>query len=143
MRFSEGKGHKVVSTGNAETIGKVAGFVVDPQTSSLAALTLTKTGEMPTSLPWSAVTGFGPDAVTVAGVGALQVADERVTFLGEKHRAILKKQVITQAGRLIGVVKDVDFNPGTGEIVALLLDTGEIDGTRLVGVGSYAVIVSS
>ncbi|AZI57593.1 hypothetical protein EH165_04920 [Nakamurella antarctica] len=143
MRFSEGKGHKVVSTGNAETVGKVAAFVVDPQTATVAALTLAKTGELGTSLAWPNITGFGPDAVTVAGASALQIADERIAYLADKSRELVKKQVLTQAGRRLGVVQDVDFHPGTGQIATLLLDTGEIEGNRLAGIGSYAVIVRS
>ena len=66
MRFSEAKGHKVVSTDSAETVGKVAGFVVDPRSASVVALSLKKTGDHGTTLPWTGITAFGPDAVTAA-----------------------------------------------------------------------------
>lgn len=141
MRFSEAKGHKVVSTDSAETVGKVAGFVVDPRSASVVALSLKKTGDHGTTLPWTGITAFGPDAVTVAGTNRLITADERLLELSADHREIVKKQVLDQFGRRLGVVKDVDFDPADGKLSTLLLDTGEVAGDRLIGVGSYAVVV--
>ena len=43
-------------------------------------------------------------------------------------------------GDEIGTVDDVEFDPETGEVTSLILASGDIAGTRLVGIGSYAVV---
>ena len=141
MRFSEAKGQKVMSTSTATTIGKVEEFVVDPAERTVVALTLKKTGGDADTLLWSALTAFGRDAVTVAGADALTVADERVALLGDKHHTVLGKRVLTEGGDDLGEIKDVEFDAVTGTVTALLTRTEEISGSRLHGVGSYAVVV--
>lgn len=138
MRFSEAKSHKIVSTSSADTVGKLSGFVVDPHSSSIVALRLKKTGDAGDTLPWSAVTAFGPDAVTIADVQVL--VDSKADGV-DPDQPMIKKQVLDTTGRLLGTVRDVDFNPGDGHLTSLLLDSGEIEGSRLIGIGSYAVVV--
>ena len=62
-------------------------------------------------------------------------------FAGQDH-APVGKRVLTSAGDELGTVTDVEFVPDTGEVTALVLDTGTIAGTRLLGIGSYAVVVA-
>lgn len=142
MRFSEAKGHKIVSTSSADTVGKVSGFVVDPHSSSIVALRLKKTGDAGDTLPWAAVTAFGPDAVTIADVGVLVDSRTEDSEAAVADRPMIKKQVLDTTGRKLGTVRDVDFNPSDGRLTSLLVDSGEIEGSRLIGVGSYAVVVS-
>ena len=141
MRFSEAKGHKVVSTSTAATVGKVKGFVVDPATRSVHALRLRKTEDGKVLL-WSAMTAFGADAVTVADAGAIVEDAESVTALTGKEHDVLGKRVLTSAGDQLGEVHDVDFDPETGTISALVLkDADDVEGARLIGIGGYAVVV--
>lgn len=143
MLFTEAHGRKVVSTGTADTIGHLRSFVVDPAARAVVAITLrTKTAVSGTVLPWAAITGFGADAITAAGDHLLIEPDERLIALDSKAHTILGKQVLTTAGDRIGAVSDVDFDPATGAISALLAGQS-IDGQRLIGVGSYAVIVAA
>lgn len=137
MRFSEAKGHKVISTETAETVGKVSGFVVDAVTAKVLGLHLKKTDGDVDLLPWDNLVGFGPDAVTVASVTALVKAGPET-----KDRAdVLGALVLSEHGVALGEVKDVDFDPADGTVTALLTKQAEVAGDRMVGLGSYALVV--
>ncbi len=141
MMFSAATGHKVVSSSDASTVGKVKGFVVDPASRSVVAIRLKKTDSGDT-LRWSDLTAFGADAVTVTGADLIGEPDESVAALTDKDHKVLGKRVLTSAGDELGSVKDVDFDPDSGSVLALVLkDSADVAGSRLLGVGSYAVVV--
>ncbi len=140
MLFSEAHSHKVVSTDTANTVGKIDGFVVDPRLPGIVALTVAKAASG-SALPWPNVIAVGHDAVTVASADAVVVPDEQLTELADKSHGLLGKRVLSTAGIMLGTVRDVDFDPATGRLALLALDTGTVDAARLVGAGSYAVIV--
>lgn len=139
--FSEATGHKVVSTGSAATVGHVNSLVIDPSVGKVVALSLKKTSGDGTMLPWSGVTAFGLDAVTVSGEDQIVVEEGPLAELNSKAHHMIKKRILTTDGLQIGVVRDVDFNPEDGKILGILTDDQPIDGQSLLGVGSYAVIV--
>ncbi|GAA2019186.1 PRC-barrel domain-containing protein [Nakamurella flavida] len=143
MLFSDTKSHKVVATDSAETVGKVAEFVVDPAEHRIIALGLSKTPGDGNILPWSSIKGFGADAVTVTQADTLVVPDAQVTALSGKNKVLLKKRVLDTTGLGRGSVRDVEFDGTTGVITSLVLDAESIPGDRLVGIGSYAVIVQA
>ena len=143
MRFSEAKGQKVMSTSSATTVGKVEAFVIDPAAAAVVALTLKKTDGDADTLLWSALSAFGRDVVTVTDADVLTVADERVAMLGDKHHTVLGKRVLTEGGDDLGEVADVEFDSATGAVTTLLTKTEEIAGSRLRGIGSYAVVVAN
>ena len=143
MLFSEAKGHKVVSSSSAATVGKVAGFVVDPVTRSVVALQLKKT-ENGDYLRWPDLVAFGADAVTVKDGSVLGDGGPEVAAHGGKAHRVLGKRVLTSGGDELGKVADVGFDPATGTLTSLVLGkggSGEVAGERLVGIGSYAVVV--
>ena len=141
MLFSEALGHKVVSTGNATTVGLVSSFVIDPSAGRVVALSLKKTPGTGTLLPYSDITAFGADAVTVTGEELIVAEEGRFAELNGKAHAILKKRILTTAGLQVGAVRDVDFDPADGRILGLITDDQPIDGRALIGIGSYAVMV--
>jgi hypothetical protein len=49
--------------------------------------------------------------------------------------------VLSTAGVQLGTILDVDFDPAVGRLAWLLLEQAPIDAGRLLGVGSYAVVV--
>ena len=51
--------------------------------------------------------------------------------------------MITEDGVEIGTVTDVDIDPGSGAVERLILVDDDMKGSRLIGVGSFAVVVSS
>ncbi|MGI8947721.1 MAG: PRC-barrel domain-containing protein [Ornithinimicrobium sp.] len=142
MKFSEAQGRTVVSTSTAETVGRIDGFVVEPSAGSVVALELgsARSGD---TLPWSSIKSFGIDAVTIESPAAVTTADEQLAALRGKDHSLIGKRVLSTDGDECGHVLDVDFDPGTGTVVRLLLgDEGrDVAGDQLVGVGSYAVVV--
>lgn len=139
--FSDANGHKVVDTSTAGAVGKVSGFLVDPATRKVVALRLKKTdsGRM---LRWGDITAFGTEAVTIAEVGVITETDEELDALSGKAHGLLKKRVLTTGGDELGSVKDVGFDRENGDVTTIVINGAEdVAGERLVGIGSYAVVV--
>lgn len=140
--FSEAKGRKVVSTSTADTVGKVHELVVDPTTRTVLALELKKTGSGDT-LRYSDITAFGEDAVTVSGADKITDAGADVVALLGKEHHLIGKRMLSSAGVELGTVTDVEFSPESGQVTAVHLDGALVSGHRLLGVGSYAVVVAN
>jgi uncharacterized protein YrrD len=140
--FSEADGRKVVSTSTAETVGKIHGFVVDVRGPRVAALQLKKTdtGDI---LHWPDITAFGADAVTVADSSKIIEAGEDLAPLLDKRNHLLKKRVLTTVGDELGTVKDVEFDPATGDVLSVHVGETSISGKSLIGIGHYAVVVQA
>ena len=141
MRISETKKHKVVDLTTAEQVAQVDGLVIDPEQQAVVAVRLRKFKGVGTVVPWSDVKSFGPDAVTVEGTAAFRdPADE------DERRAVgldvMGILVLTDGGRSVGRVDDADFDPATGAISSIITDGGEIPGANIIGLGSYALVVS-
>lgn len=142
MKFSDARGRQVVSTSTGDTVGKVSEFVVDPTSRSVVAVQLRKADNGDT-LRWSDITAFGQDAVTVSGNDQIVAAGEDVLELTGKSHVLIGKRVLSDAGDELGQVKDVEFDASSGEVTGILLGSSEVAGRRLVGVGSYAVVVQA
>jgi sporulation protein YlmC with PRC-barrel domain len=141
MLFSEAVGQRVVSTSSAATVGHVGSMVIDPVAQRVVALSLKKTPVSGDLLPWTEITAFGVDAVTVGSESQIVEEQGRFAELNAKAHAILKKRILTTDGLHVGTVRDVDFDPADGQILGILTDDQPIDGHALLGVGSYAVVV--
>lgn len=141
MRFSEAKNHRVVSTTGAVTVGRLSEFVVDPRTAHVVALTLKKSAGSGDTLTWNNLKAFGPDAVTVESADVVTAAEGDLLTMSDKHHRILGKRVLTEHGDELGKVKDVEFDPENGLVQSLITATEEINGSRILGLGSYAVVV--
>lgn len=142
MRFSDAKGRKVVSTSSAETVGKLDNFVIDPQRRAVVAVELKKTDSGDT-LMWAAIVGFGADAITVKSADTIADQTPEVAALAGKDNHIIGKRILSAAGDELGELDDVDFDPETGRLESLISGDIEIDGDRLIGIGSYAVVVAA
>lgn len=140
MRFSEAKSHKVMSAATATTVAKVKGFVVDAPAAAVVALRVGKSdaGEY---LHWPDVTGFGPDAVVVADEDKLTEARGRAAQLLDKRYELVGKRVLDDHGDAVGEVEDVEFDPSTGRVLTLFTSGPEVAGDRMVGCGSWALVV--
>jgi uncharacterized protein YrrD len=140
MRFSDAMGRQVVSTSTAATVGKVDEFVIDPARRAVIALLLKKTDHGDT-LRWGDLTAFGADAVTVAGADRIVAADAEVTALSGKNHRVIGKRVLSTLGDELGIVSDIEFDPQSGAILAVMLHDSSLEGARVIGLGSYAVVV--
>lgn len=142
IRFKEARKRDVVTTDDAETIGRVDTFLIDPATQHIMSLRLSKVKGAERFLSWRDVTSFGRDVVTVANDRALRQADGPREEGDRKEFDVLGKLVLTDAGRELGEVEDVEFDPEDGRVHALLTKSDEVAGDRIRGIGSYAVVVS-
>jgi uncharacterized protein YrrD len=143
MRLREAYGRKVVSTDDAEAIGRVDGFVIDPEQRSLVGLHLAKVGGDRPFVSWTDLQAFGTDAVTVPSAAVLRAAtgqaEERAA---SKELQPIGKLVLGDLGTALGKVEDVEFDEGSGSLVDFDLgEAGTVASDRLLGLGSYAVVV--
>jgi len=143
MKLREGYGRKVVSTDDAETIGRLEAFVIDAELRSVVGLRLAKVRGDGPFVSWSDLQGFGTDAVTVPSAGVLRLAmSEAEKRAASKEFQPIGKLVLSELGTVLGKVEDVDFDEGSGALVGLDLGpAGSVAGDRLLGLGSYAVVV--
>lgn len=125
---------QVVDTSTAETIGRVVAVQVDPRTSRIIGF-LVK-GSVSGALPLSATQGTGPDAITVASRTAV-VADGPRGVTDADARGSL---VLDEGGTALGKLEDLLADPD-GAVVAAVIDGQAIE-VRLLGIGSYAVVVA-
>lgn len=135
--FKEAKGRPVVSRSSAERLGRVGSLVADGSARRVAAV-LMGSGRKASAIEWGRVAGFGPDAVVVDdgdGADDQDLKSGRLDPLG--------KRLLTDHGDEVGVVDDVEFDPDTAALTAVLSDQGHRIGAQLLrGIGSYAVVVS-
>lgn len=144
MLFSQARKRNVVNTSTATRVARVDSFVVLPGPARVALLRLGKVSGAGTLLAWEDVQGFGPDAVTVATDAVIRPARDAVEQRAEDNDLeIIGKRVLTERGMELGPVTDVDFDPETGAVTSLITKAETIAGSRLIGLGSYAVVVSA
>ena len=141
MLASEAKGRPVMSTETATAVGKIDGLLVDPATSKVVAFSLTKTHGDADALHWEDLTSFGPDAVTVDAEALISKPRGWAAELSGKHLGVLGKRVLTDKGVELGTVDDLEFDPKTGDVLALVTGAEAVDGKRMLGLGSYALVV--
>jgi uncharacterized protein YrrD len=144
MRFKEARGRKVVSTHDAEALGKVEAYVIDPRKRCIAALHLVKVKGDKTFLSWNDLQAFGTDAVTVDSAERLRPpADDVEERAASKELQAIGKLVLSASGTALGKVEDVEFDPASGAIVGFdLADGSRVVGDRIIGLGSYAAVVA-
>lgn len=144
MLFSQARKRDVVSTSTATRIARVDGFVVLPDPARVVLLRLGKVSGGGTLLAWEDVQGFGPDAVTVASEAAVRPARDALEQRAEdRELEILGKRVLTERGTELGTITDVDFDAESGTVTSLITKTDTLPGGRLIGLGGYAVVVST
>lgn len=141
MRFSEAKNRKVISTTGAKTVGRLSEFVVDPRTAHVVALKLRKAEGKGNTLTWNHMKSFGQDAIIVESADMIRSAEGDLAALCDKRRRMLGKRILTERGDEVGRVKDVEFDPDSGQVRAVITESAEIDGPRIIGLGTYALVV--
>lgn len=143
MRLREAYGRKVVSTDDAEAVGRLDGFVIDPEQRCVVGLRLAKVGGDRPFVSWTDLQAFGTDAVTVPSAAVLRAAsgqaEERAA---SKELQPIGKLVLGDLGTALGKVEDVEFDEGSGSLVDFDLgEAGTVASDRLLGLGSYALVV--
>ncbi|MCC9711910.1 MULTISPECIES: PRC-barrel domain-containing protein [unclassified Streptomyces] len=139
--FSQAKGRDIVGLSTAETLATVTGLAITVSPARIAALRV-KTKNPGTLVTWNHVQAFGPDAITVRSADDIQTEDDTKTPADKKHDP-LGKRVLTETGHDLGTLQDIEFDETTGHIQRLILAGQDVEGERLLGAGSYAVIVAT
>lgn len=138
MRWTETIGRDVVDTSTAEAVGRVEGLVIDVDGGVVAAIVVG--GRV---VSWADAEGVGSDAVTLRSselLGEPGTDAARSAVAGSSDP--VSKRVITEDGFELGKVVDIEFDPDSGVLDRLVLDDGEVGAGRLLGVGSFAVVVA-
>ena len=138
MRARDIRGRAVLDVLEARQLGTVEALVVDPALGRVVALRVK--GDAPL-LPMAAVKGLGPDVVTVEGADVLRLPETDA-----EQRAVdgsldpVGSLVLGDDGMALGAVDDLEADDD-GTVRALVVDGATVGGERLLGVGSYAVVV--
>ena len=133
-------GRPVLDLSSATTIGRVDDVVVDASERRVVGFLLGKVTGTATWLTWDVMAALGADAITVNGVGDLQAAPDGTN--GLKAAKALGGRVLTDGGRELAALVDLDVDPTTGAVTALSLGDRTLPAEALVGIGSYATVVA-
>jgi sporulation protein YlmC with PRC-barrel domain len=144
MRLTRARKRPVVDTSTAATVGRVAGAVIDPSERRITAVTVDGS-DAGSIVSWEDVSGFGPDALAIPSTDVLRlprVEREERTIDGALD--VMGKAVYDEAGDHLGKVRDVEFDPESGAVEAIVVDRDDqrLDGSRLLGIGGFAVVVA-
>jgi sporulation protein YlmC with PRC-barrel domain len=141
IRFSDIDGNPVMNTASALTVGRVGALVVDPQARRVVALGVKKSKGPGDTLLWDGIKSIGPDAVTVDSDQRLAEPPKELEDRLALDVRLIGHRVLDDHGHELGRVRDVEFDPSNGSVVTLMLKDAYVDGDRLLGIGSYAVVV--
>lgn len=132
MRASELKGRAIVALSNAEKVGQVDDVLFDAQYRHVLGLRVRK-GMLNRSeaILRDAVSALGGDAVTVPSPDALNEEKRfpellRAVSLDQVHRT----KVVTEGGKLLGTVDDVEMDPDARTVIAYALSAPLLDRLR-------------
>jgi sporulation protein YlmC with PRC-barrel domain len=131
-------GKPAIVRDTAEQLGKVQYFVVDGGARRVQALAVS-VGRGTQLVDWAQVESIGPDAVIVDGSHEPSGDDDRAVS-GALHP--LEKRVLSDRGNEIGTLDDVEIDDDGG-VRTLVVGDAHVDGARLEGVGSYAVVIAA
>jgi sporulation protein YlmC with PRC-barrel domain len=140
-RFSEAVGRKVVDLSTAQQLGEVESLVVDPEQRRVSLLRLRKTRGKGKLVDWQALRAFGDDAITVPGPDAVREPGEGEKAAASGDLDLSGRLALSDRGRALGRVLDVEFDPSSGEVLSIATDSQTFGADRLLGVGSYAAVI--
>jgi sporulation protein YlmC with PRC-barrel domain len=140
MNVSDILGRNVLDLSTATTIGRVDDVVIDAATRRVTAFRLAKSSTSRSWLPFGNVAAVGADALTITNdTQVTEVPDDAAA--GVAGSKALGGRVLTDQGREIGPLQDIDIDDD-GAVTTLTTATGLIPAGDLIGIGSYAVMVT-
>jgi uncharacterized protein YrrD len=120
-------GRAVIDMEAAERLGKIREIIVQRDGERVAGFivvhgeTIVGSGGKRRMIPASAVYSIGPDAMTVRGSSMQELAElDNLPRMSD----IIGHKMITQSGRLLGVIDDMLINPVDGTIVGFIVGEG-------------------
>jgi uncharacterized protein YrrD len=120
-------GRAVIDMEAAERLGKIKEIIVQRDGERVAGFivahgeTIVGTGGTRRMIPASAVYAIGPDALTVHGSGMQELAElDNLPRMSD----IIGHKMVTQSGRLLGVIGDMLINRADGSIIGFVVGEG-------------------
>jgi uncharacterized protein YrrD len=120
-------GRAVIDMEAAERLGKIKEIIVQRDGERVAGFivvhgeTIVGTGGKRRTIPASAVYSIGPDAMTVRGSAMQELAElDNLPRMSD----IIGHKMVTQSGRLLGVIDDMLVNRADGTIVGFVVGEG-------------------
>jgi uncharacterized protein YrrD len=127
IKGSQLVGRAVIDMEAAERLGKVKEIIVQRDGERVAGFivvhgeTIVGTGGTRRMVPASAVYSIGPDAMTVRGSSMQELAElDNLPRMSD----IIGHKMVTESGRLLGVIDDVLINRADGTIVGFVVGEG-------------------
>ena len=128
MKASKLTGMPVISIADGIKAGQVADLRIMATSPQVQALVL-KTGREHTVLPFEAIQTIGPDAIMIDGLDVIRADDELAS--GGSVRLFTSqvgRETAGDDGSYLGDIKDLEVDPGSGRIDAILLHRGGVMG---------------
>jgi uncharacterized protein YrrD len=142
--FRASQGRKVVSRATAEALGELGHLVVDSARRQVTAVVVGKGKRHALLVDWEHVSGFGPDAVMIESQDALRPPrDDHEQAAVEGKLELVGKRALSERGNETGSITDVEFDPESGDIGAVVVGEERIPATDILGLGSYAAVLAS
>ncbi|MEX2620229.1 MAG: PRC-barrel domain-containing protein [Egibacteraceae bacterium] len=142
MRLTDALGTTVLSRDDAEELGRVRHLVVDVGSRRISAVHIDGRRKKALLVDWDALSGFGPDAVVVGPGDALRgPADDTELAMVAGDLDWIGRRVLTDQGNDVGSVTDIEFDPASGALTAVVTEQGAHDAERLRALGPYCVVV--
>ena len=127
IKGSQLVGRAVIDMEAAERLGKIKEIIVQRDGERVAGFivvhgeTMVATGGKRRMIPASAVHSIGPDAMTVRGSSMQELAElDNLPRMSD----IIGHKMITQSGRLLGVIDDMLINRADGTIIGFVVGQG-------------------
>jgi len=127
IKGSQLLGRAVIDMEAAERLGKIKEIIVQRDGERVAGFivvhgeTIVGTGGKRRMIPASAVYSIGPDAMTVRGSAMQELAElDNLPRMSD----IIGHKMVTQSGRLLGVIDDMLVNRADGTIVGFVVGEG-------------------
>ena len=137
------KGRRVIAHDNAERIGTVETLVVDADSTSVRALHVGGKKAKSRFVSWDEIGSIGDDAVMTRTATPHAPQDELEQRVADGVALTLGARVLEESGDELGSVDDVAFDGETGAIESLRVADNDISSDRLLGIGSFAIVVAS
>jgi uncharacterized protein YrrD len=127
IKGSQLLGRAVIDIEAAERLGKIKEIIVQRDGERVAGFvvvhgeTIVRTAGKRRMIPASAVHSIGPDAMTVRGSAMQELAElDNLPRMSD----IIGHKMVTQSGRLLGIIDDVLINRADGKIVGFVVGEG-------------------
>jgi uncharacterized protein YrrD len=142
--FTSAIGRKVVDSATADDVGEIKAFVVDQTGRQITGLQVAGRHRNAPGVDWDDVDSFGDDVVLIASQSAVhEPTEERTTDMVKGDVHYIGTRILTVEGVELGHVKDVHFDTDSGEVIALMSDSGRVEAARIRSLGTYAAVVES